>query len=123
MDTTSDASNPPSRRELTAAYKRAHPEAGVYLIRNRETQRVLLGSAPNLASMRNKVAFARSTKTASALPMQLAADARTYGLDAFEFEVLEAVQPPPEQTAAEVRADLDALESLWRERFDPGLLY
>lgn len=112
-----------SRREITTAYKRTHPEAGVYLIRNRETQRALLGSAVNLASMRSKVAFARSTRTVSALPIQLAADARAHGLDVFEFEVLDVMQPEPTQTAAEVRSDLDALESLWRERLDPASLY
>ena len=41
----------------------------------------------------------------------------------FEFEVLEAVHPSPEQTAAMVRADLDVLEALWRERLDSALLY
>ncbi|MGE3913288.1 MAG: GIY-YIG nuclease family protein [Chloroflexota bacterium] len=111
------------RRDLTAAYKRTHPEAGVYRIVNTTNGKALLSSALNLNSVRSKVAFARSTGTAGGLPHQLEADIRKLGIDAFSLEILEVLETRPEQTAAEVRADLTALEELWREKLDPATLY
>jgi hypothetical protein len=59
------------RKELSASYKQSHPEAGVFRIVNARNGKVLLGSAANLASMRNKLEFARSTSTPSALDRKL----------------------------------------------------
>ncbi len=111
------------RRELRTRYKLTHPEAGVHRLVNTRTGKALLASTPNLASVRNKLAFAQATNTPSALDYRLQADIRECGLDAFALEVLEVWQPEPELTAAESRAELAALKSLWREQQDPGLLY
>lgn len=111
------------RRELTKAYASAHPVAGVYRIRNAQTGRVLIGSATNLAGARNRFAFARSTNAPGALDLRLREDIREHGLAAFELEVLESFVPPAERTGAEIRGELDILESLCRERENPALLY
>jgi len=111
------------RKELTTSYKLTHPEAGVYRIVNTATGKALLGSAPKLASVRNKLEFARSTNMPGALDHRLHADARQFGLAAFALEVLEHVQPSPEMTATEIRAELATLEALWREQHHPALLY
>lgn len=111
------------RKELAADYKRTRTEAGVYQVRNTASGRMLLGASMNLPAMRNRLAFARSTGSASALDPRLKADATQYGIAAFEFEVLEVLEAALEATTAEVRRDLDALETLWRERLDPALLY
>jgi hypothetical protein len=114
------------RRELVAEYKRNRPEAGVYRVMNTENGKVLVGSALNLASVRNKVEFARSTNSASglgALSHRLLADARQFGLDAFTLEIVEVLEPRAEQTDAEIKADLATLEALWREKCDPTTLY
>ena len=82
------------RRQLTADYKRNHPEAGIYRVVNTATGRVLLGSALNLASVKSKVEFARSTNSPGALGAldhRLASDVRQYGLDAFSLEILEVL--------------------------------
>jgi hypothetical protein len=71
------------RKELLTEYKQTHPEAGVYRIVNTQNGRALLGSTPNLASIRNKLEFARSTNTPGALDYRLATDIRRFGLDAF----------------------------------------
>lgn len=111
------------RKDLAAEYKRTPTEAGVYQVRNTTSGRLLLGTSMNLPAMRNRVAFARSTGSASALDPRLKADATLHGVSAFEFEVLEVLETAPEATQAEIRGDLDALEVLWRERLDPANLY
>ncbi|MHB1134439.1 MAG: GIY-YIG nuclease family protein [Chloroflexota bacterium] len=111
------------RKELTAQYKQTHPEAGVYRIVNRQNGKALLGSTTNLASLHNKVQFARETNTPGTLDGRLRADVIRFGLDAFELEILEVLQPEPETTTAQLQEDLATLEALWREKMDPALLY
>ncbi len=111
------------RKELLAEYKRTHPEAGVYRIVNRQNGRALLGASPNLASVRNKLAFAQSQNMPSALDHRLQQDIREFGIDAFSLEVLEVLETRPEMTPAQVREDLAALEALWREQLGPAFLY
>jgi len=78
-------------RELRAQYESTRPEAGVYLIRNNRNGRALLGSTSNLASLRNKLAFARATDMPGALDLRLRADIRAFGIDAFSIEVLDVL--------------------------------
>jgi len=95
----------------------------VYAFRNTRNGKVLIGSALNLASMRNKLEFARSTNSPGALDLRLRKDIEAYGVDAFELGILESLQPSPEQSDAEIRKELDTLEQLHRENIDPVLLY
>ena len=111
------------RRELQEQYRQSGPEAGVYRFVNRQTGKVLLGSSTNLSSVRAKLDFARSTGLTSALDQRLHADARAFGPDAFEFELLDRLETTPDRTDAQLREDLAALEALWRERQDPASLY
>jgi hypothetical protein len=46
---------PTRRKQLQEQYKLARPEAGLYLVRNSRNNRMLLGSTPNLTSIRNKL--------------------------------------------------------------------
>ncbi len=111
------------RKELVAQYRQTHPEAGVYRIVNREYGKTLLASMSNLASSRNKLDFARSPNTPSVLDQRLSKDIRELGMEAFTQEVLEVLETTPEMTPAQIRDDLAALETLWREKLDPALLY
>jgi hypothetical protein len=111
------------RKELRAQYKQTHPQAGVYRIVNRRNGKVLLGSSPNLPSVRSKLEFAGSTGMLGALDHRLVSDARQFGVDAFSLEILEALEIGPEMTAERIREDLAVLEALWREKQDPALLY
>jgi hypothetical protein len=111
------------RRELRATYKQNPPEAGVYRIVNRVNGKSLVGSSANLVSVRGKMAFARSTDMPGALDHRLRDDIRQFGLDAFSLEILEVLEVEPAMTAAEIRQDLATLEALWREKYDPALLY
>ena len=111
------------RRELRASFDERHLKAGVYALRNSVTGRVLLASTPDLAALRNKLAFARQTNTPSAFDRRLAADLRQYGIGAFTFEVLDVFDVLPDMTPHRVHADLDALEQLWREKLAGVPLY
>lgn len=111
------------RKQLVERFKQAPSDAGVYRIVNVRTGRALLGSSPNLASVLNKLEFARTTGSTGALDHRLRADYRQYGAEAFTLEVLDRLDVKAEMTEAEIRDDLSALEGLWRERFDPATLY
>jgi hypothetical protein len=111
------------RRDLKSNYKETHPEAGVYALRNNQTGKVLIGSTLNLASMRNKLAFARSTNSPGALDLRLRHEIEIYGVDAFELDILESIRPSPEQSDAEIRQELETLEALHRDEIDPALRY
>jgi hypothetical protein len=111
------------RKELVAHYKQTPPDAGVYRFVNQRNHKSLLGSTLNLASMRNKLEFARSTNTFSALDRRLSQDLQEFGLDAFSFEVLEVLEINPGMTQAEMKADLAMLEELWREKLAPEPMY
>ena len=111
------------RKQLQDDYKQTAIQAGVYRIVNTRTGQVLLGSTTNLPSLHSKLAFARTTNSASALDLRLKPDVQAYGIEAFELEVLETLDPKPEQTPQQVQDDLRTLEALWRERQDPALLY
>ncbi len=110
------------RRQLREAYRQARPQAAVCLIRNRQTGKALLGSTTDLASLRNRLDFARSTGTASALDGRLRQAAERFGLGAFSLEVVETLDVGPEMSDAEIRTDPAALEALCREQLDPSLL-
>jgi hypothetical protein len=111
------------RKALTSEYKQTHTEAGVYRIINTRNDKSLIGSSPNLTSVRNKLEFARSTNSPVVLDHRLGSDIRQYGIDAFTFEVLEVLETRPEMSRAEILDDLSTLEELWREKLDPALLY
>ncbi len=111
------------RKELMAQYKQIPREAGVYRIVNRANNKALLGATPDLAGIHNKMAFAKTTGMAGVLDLRLRGDVRTFGIGAFSLEVLEMLETKPEMTAEEIAQDLDTLEGLWREKFDPALLY
>lgn len=109
------------RKELVQEYRQARQEAGVYRLVNTASGRVLVGSALNLASVSNKLQFARTSNTV--IDYRLKDDIAQYGAGVFEMEVLETVRPSSEQPDAQVRDDLKVLEALWRDRQDPALLY
>ena len=97
------------------------PDAGVIALRHRATGRLVVVPAENLPGARNRFEFAVTTNLPSALPdPYLAADARTHGVDGLELDVLETVPVEPGADRADLRADLEVLAALWRERLDQG---
>ena len=111
------------RKELVSEYKQTRREAGVYRIVNSTSGKALLGSSTNLDSVRNKLEFARKTNSPGTLGYQLKADEQRLGIDAFALEILEVLDVAPEMSEAQIRADLQTLEQLWREKYGPADLY
>lgn len=111
------------RRALRDAYRQAPPEAGVYLIHNSAAGKALLGSTVNLASLHNKLEFARATNTTGVLDHRLRGDAGAFGMGILSLEVLEVLKVTPAMTPAEVLSDLATLEALWQEKLGPDRLY
>ena len=104
------------RRELRAQYENTRPDAGVYLVRNNRNGRALLGSTSNLASLRNKMEFARGTDTPGALDLRLRGDIREFGIDAFSIEVLDVLDTKPDDDRGrDPRRPRRAREALARE--------
>ena len=116
-------SDRPRRKALRDAYRQAPPEAGVYLIHNSAAGKALLGSTVNLASLHNKLEFARATSTSGVLDHRLRGDADAFGIGVLSIEVLEVLNVTLAMTPAEVLSDLATLESLWREKLGPDRLY
>ena len=111
------------RRELRATYEQRSSEAGVYALRNAATGRVLVAATMDLAAARNRLDFAKATQTPGALDHRVAADVRAFGVDAFVFEILDRLEITPAMTPDRARADLAALEQLWREKLAANLQY
>lgn len=111
------------RKELLAQYKKRQPDAGVYRIVNSKNNKSLLGSARDLANIRNKMEFATSTNMPGVLDQRLRKDILAFGINAFSLEILEVLDTKPGMTTEEIQGDIATLEELWRERLDPALLY
>ena len=111
------------RKELTSDYKQTRREAGVYRLLNSVNGKSLIGSSLDLASVKSKLDFARTTNSTGVLGYQLKPDMQQFGVDAFELEILEVLAVTPEMTDAQIRSDLATLEELWRERYEPDSLY
>jgi hypothetical protein len=104
------------RGEHGEVYRLRITEAGVYMLRNTVTGKILIASSRDLAAVRSKIEFGRFTKSASVLDHRVAADARTHGMESIELVVLDVIDLRPEMTLAEVAADLVSLEAYWREK-------
>ena len=111
------------RKALTEQFQQAAPDAGVYRIINQRTGKLLLGSTANLAGLRNRFEFARSTNSTAALDQRLRQDIATFGFDSFSLEVVDSLEVTPMMTPEQIASDLATLEALWREKADPSLLY
>lgn len=68
-------------------------------------------------------AFASRRRARSRSTAATAADVRAFGVDAFAFEILDRLEITSAMTPDDVRADLGALEQLWREKLAAELPY
>lgn len=109
------------RRELRNQYRERRALGGVYVITNTANGKYLLAHTPDLASARNRFAFA--VTTGSAVHPRMREDWGTFGGGAFALEVLEELEQGQEQTRAAFIEDLKTLEQLRRAEFDPALAY
>jgi hypothetical protein len=101
------------RKALTREYKEARLPAGIYLVRNSRTGRSLIGPSPNLTGMLNRQRF--QLEMGAHPDKELQSDWNELGPEAFEFGVLDRLEPP-EGPASGQTDDLKALLGMWIEK-------
>ena len=102
------------QKELLSSYKDRRLTGGVYAITNTETGKLLLQSGTDLPGFRNRFAFTASM--GNCVYGKLTRDWQIYGPGAFRFDILEEAEQKEDQDDGQFRADLAALEALWREK-------
>lgn len=103
------------RKKLIKAYKEQKAEAGVYLIRNKESQKIFVSSTPNLKSLNGR---RFELNMGSAMNKELQKDWNTLGEASFEFEILEVLDES-EKVIIDKKRALKKLEDLWLEKLQP----
>lgn len=110
-----------SKKEIQLEYKQRKIIGGIYAITNTSSGKILLESALNLASSRNKFQF--SQNTGSCISPKLQKDWNEFGHLSFKFEVLEEIEKKEDQSDKQFSEDVKLLEDLWREKYDVDQLY
>lgn len=109
------------RREISREYKERKLRGGVYLITNTANGKYLLGNTLDVASLRNRFAFA--VTTGSAVDPRLREDWRAFGGDAFTLDIVEELEQGEKQSQSEFAEDVKTLEQLKRANLDPSKEY
>jgi hypothetical protein len=109
------------RKTLKNEYKQGKIVGGIYRVANTHNGMYLLDYAANLQSKQNSFNFMVSS--GSCLDYRLKKDLAEFGVQAFIFEILEALEKKPEQTRDEFIDDLKLLGQLWSEKLDPSKRY
>lgn len=105
-----------SRKEKIKAYKLAPKTAGMILIRNTANGRFLLGSTLNLHGLLDRHRFMLELGSHHIREMQ--ADWKSFGADAFTFDVLETIEPS-DDPAHDPERELEALEEMMVAEYGP----
>jgi hypothetical protein len=103
------------RKEATRRYKESRRPMGVFQVRNTRTGAVYIGSSTDLPSILNRH---RAQLRLGGHPHRaLQADWISLGDAAFEFDVLDTIDPPDE-AGYDPQDDLRTLEDLWRAKVE-----
>lgn len=105
------------RRELSKQYKETGPRMGVYAVRNRVNEVVLVGASLNVDGAMNRDRFELSNKTHR--NKRLLGDWLRWGADGLRFEVIDTLKKR-DDPAFNPQAELASLLALWREELDSG---
>ena len=103
-----------SRKEIHQAYKERVKPAGIFMIKNVASGRILLGSSLNIEGPLNKHKF--MLKIGSHLNKELQKDWNELGPDSFIFEILEEVKMQPDNPHFNLKDELTLLEEIWLEK-------
>jgi hypothetical protein len=102
------------RKARIREYKETPQRAGIYRVRNTKTGKSLVGSTVNLPGMLNRQRF--QLEHGSHPVVELQRDWEALGSDAFEFEILDQLEPRSE-SLSDPTEDLRVLKDLWLEKF------
>jgi hypothetical protein len=100
------------RKEMVRRYRETPPPAGVFRVRHKASGRIMIGASPDAPARPRRV---QAQLEMNSHPIrQLQDDWDSDGETGFEFEVLDLL-PKPEDSTADIEADLDALLDMWVE--------
>ncbi|MGA2297197.1 MAG: GIY-YIG nuclease family protein [FCB group bacterium] len=105
-----------NKKKLKEEYKNIVPPKGVFVIRNKKTGKVFLGSSLNLKNQfeQAKIILNMGNHLNSALQ----SDWIKFGEDNFEYEVLETLEIK-QDSDYNYSEDLEILEMLWIDKYKP----
>jgi len=101
------------RKARVRQYKEAPRPAGVYRVRNTAMGKSLVGSTPDLSGMLNRLRF--QLENGSHPDRELQSDWNELGPGAFEFEVLDRLEPKADPTYDPIE-DLRVLKEMWLQK-------
>lgn len=104
------------RKAAIREYKESHRLTGVYQIRNKVNGKVWIDSSTNVPAKFNR--YRLQLNVGSHPSRSLQEDWREFGEGAFEFELLEPLEPRSDPNY-DYASDLEALEDLWLEKVEP----
>jgi len=110
------------RKELSYNYAHSHREMGVYRILNTRNGKSFVGSAMNLNGVWDKNKFIMNM--GGHMNKELQADWKTYGEEAFQYEILELIKPQEDfvldaSDLEKYKKILPDLEKKWMEKLSP----
>jgi hypothetical protein len=103
------------KKELSAQYKQAKKQAGIYRIHNKKNNKSLVVSALDLTSMNGRKFMLEIGKHDNRL---LQEDWKQFGEDAFVFEIL-GILKEKEDGFFDKAGELKKLEEKWLEKLQP----
>ena len=95
---------------------RGYDSAGVAVVRCRENGKVLLIAGVDIPALVNR--HRAQLKLGGHPNRALQADWKTFGAEAFDFEIVDTL-PLPDTADVDQRDDVQALEALWMEKLAP----
>lgn len=104
------------QRALKKAYKESPRPMGVFVVRNRTSGKVFLGTSQDLPGALNRHRF--QLKMGSHQNRALQADWNSLGEEAFEIELLDELKPR-EGAPVDPERELSVLLALWVEKLQP----
>lgn len=104
------------RKRAIREYKNSHRPMGVYQIRNTVNDKVWVDSSINVPAKFNR--YRLQLNAGSHMSRSLQADWNELGEGAFEFELLEPLEPRSDPNY-DYANDLEVLEDLWLEKLEP----
>ena len=104
------------KRAAKLDYKLSRRPMGIFQIRNVQTDKVFVGSTPNLDAVFNRHKFQLNAGGHPSKSLQ--GDWDELGEENFAFEVLEEL-PERDNPNYDYSSDLETLEDLWLEKLEP----
>ncbi len=102
------------KKAMIRQYKGTPKTMGAYCIRNTQNQKAFVGISRDVDARLNRHRFNLRNNSEDCAALQR--DLRALGADAFEFEVLEVLEPPADDVNYDPAEDLESLKLLWCEQ-------